>query len=625
MALPTTATEVLRAADGLRSYYARMHSEMVEIDRLYNLQFVIQAPKSFPVVIPGTGRRQAERMVAHITAGHLRLYAPPEKPGKKYQEIADKKEQALRVLWNVQRRKALERLRLPPHWSAVKYAVIRGYGCLKSAFDPEFWQPEPEQQEGEEKEEYEARLRRWERRRAHSAPIVLAAPDPLTLLPDPDGRFWIEDLYMPKASAELLLGRSVDHLNSTYEGLGASRVRWTEFWSQDRKIILVNGSEVVNIRNPLGFIPYVVILPGFGEPAPLQSRFSPLDGGPEIVHRSFLYIVKSELEEEARRETQIGAILHGTAWRVWQLTRDPNIPAEEADQEPEVSVAPGDLNMLRGWQLSAIDVGRFPRELFSQLQHIQLNIDDNTLPPIARGLRQGENTAYQSQIYLGVARLIMDQLKQATEAAIEQVFEHWQQMIEYIGTDVRLAGPYKDKWAEVSLKPEDINGHYAVKVSLDPNLPQDQFTRRNQFIKEWQEGVISWEQLQEEGLGNENPLEVLEKVLRDKMLRSPQIEELLARQAAEDLGWDIEALMAREEEKASRAAGGEGPPPQLVRQTLERAGAGLGMEMPPPLGVPPIPGTIKPNPAPLPGSTQEIDLILRQLRRQRPPIPPRPI
>ncbi len=633
MALPSSASEVMSARNGLRTYYSRMHNEMVEIDRVYNLQFAVKAPRSFPTVIPGTGRRQCDRLISHISSGNLRLFCPPRSDGRKWQELADKKEKWLRVIWNILPKWAARRMTVPPFRAGVTYSVIRGLGAVKNTLDPDYWLPEPERLAGEDDESFEIRLRRWQRIQGGGSPIACVAPDPLILLPDPDGQYVIEDVKIPRARAEKMLGRPIGlSVASPGTNPATSLVRWTEFWSAERKIILVNDAEYVNKRNDMGFVPYSWILPGFGEPAPIQSNYSPLMAGPEIVHKSFLYIVKSMLEEEARRQTQIGAIIHGTAWRVWALTRDASVPAEEVDENVEVDVTPGALNELRGWKLEAIEPGRFPRELFNQLQNMSDAIDDNTLPPVARGLRQGENTAYQSQIYLGVARLIMDPLKQATEAALESTFEQWQMLAEYVEDDVEVAGPYKNGWWRGSLSADEIDGFYAVKASLDPNLPQDQITRRSEYIKEFGQHVIPWEQLQEEGLGNEDASGVLQKVLRDMALFGEPVQQLLAQQAAEDYGWNLEEIIAAEEAKQTERAGGAGPTPEMMAQAgmqggagLAPPGAGLGQPMPPPAGVPPIAGRVRPNPAPAPGSQQEIDLILRQLARQGPPKPQRPV
>ena len=634
MSLPSTASEVLSAANGLRTYYSTMHSEMMALDRIYNLKFLVKAPKQFPTVIPGTGRRQCDRMISHISSGNLRLFCPPQSDGKKWQEIADKKEKWIRVLYNKLARYAAQRLTIPPVRAMVSYGVIRGLGCLKDTLDPDFWMPEPERMEGESDDTYELRLRRWQRIQGSGSPIACVAPDPLILLPDPDGRYVIEDVRIPKARAERMLGRTIPigvSAGTSDNNPATNLVRWTEFWSDERRIILVNGGEYLNKRNEMGFVPYSWLLPGFGEPAPVASMYNATMAGPEVVHRSFLYIVKSMLEEEARRETQIGAILHGTAWRVWKLTRDSSIPDSEIDQNPQVSVAPGDLNELKGWDLEAIDVGRFPRELFDQIGHLSSAIDDDTLPPVARGLRQGENTAYQSQIYLGVARLIMDPLKQATQVALEQTFEHWQMLAEYVEDDVEVAGPYRGGWWKGSISTEEIGGYYAVQAILDPNLPQDQITRRSEFIKEFQAGVIPWEQLQEEGLGNEDASGVLQKVLRDKALFSDIIQQLLSRQAAEEQGWNLEEIVAAEEAKQTERAGGTGPTPEQMAAAgmggagLAPPGAGIGSAVPPAEGMPPIAGRIRPNPAPVPGGPKEIDLILRQLARRGPPKPARPV
>jgi hypothetical protein len=635
MSLPSTASEVQSAANGLRTYYARMHNEMMELDRVYNLLFVVKAPKKFPTVIPGTGRRQCDRMISHISSGNLRLFCPPRSDGKKWQEIADKKEKWIRVIYNKLPRYAAQRLTTPPVRASVTYAVIRGLGCLKNGLDPDFWMPEPERFESETEDGYEVRLRRWQRIQGSGSPIACVAPDPLILLPDPDGRYVIEDVRIPKDRAERMLGRSIPigvaASTASNPNPATNLVRWTECWTPERRIVLVNGGEYLNKRNEMGFVPYSWILPGFGEPAPVASYYDALAAGPEVVHRSFLYIVKSMLEEEARRETQIGAIIHGTAWRVWQLLRDKNIPDNEADQNPQVSVAPGDLNEFKGWKLEAIDIGNFPRELFSQISHLSDAIDDNTLPPVARGLRQGENTAYQSQIYLGVARLIMDPLKQATEVALEQTFEHWQMLAEYVEDDVEVAGPYRGGWWKGSLSAEEIGGYYAVQATFDPNLPQDQITRRSEGIKEFQARVIPWEQLQEEFLGNEDASGTLQKVLRDKALFGQVVEQLLSRQAAEDYGWNLEEIMAAEEAKQTERAGGAGPTPEQMAAAgmggarLAPPGAGIGAPVPPAEGMAPTAGRIRPNPAPAPGSTQEIDLILRQIARRGAPKPARPV
>jgi len=634
MSLPSTASEVLSAANGLRTYYSTMHSEMMMLDRMYNLKFVVKAPKQFPVVIPGTGRRQCDRMVSHITSGNLRLYCPPQSDGDKWQKIADKREKWLRVIYNKLPVYAAQRLTPPPVRGSVFYAVVRGLGCFKNSLDPDYWMPEPERMDGETDDAYEFRLRRWQRIQAGGCPIACVSPDPLILLPDPDGCYVIEDVRIPKSRAERMLGRTIPigvsagvANNNPATGL----VRWTEFTSPERKIILVNGGEYLNRRNDMGFVPYAWILPSFGEPAPVASQYNATMAGPEVVHRSFLYIVKSMLEEEARRETQIGAILHGTAWRVWELLRDSSIPDNEADQNPQVSVAPGDLNQYKGWKLNAIDVGRFPRELFEQLGHLSTAIDDDTLPPVARGLRQGENTAYQSQIYLGVARLIMDPLKQATQIALQQTFEHWQMLAEYVEDDVEVAGPYKNGWWKGSISAEEIGGYYAVQAVLDPNLPQDQITRRSEFIKEFIQHVIPWEQLQEEGLGNEDASGTLKKVLRDMALFGQPVQQLLAQQAAEEYGWNLDEIMVAEEAKQTERAGGAGPTPEQMAAVgmggagLAPPGAGIGAPVPPAEGLAPMAGRIRPNPAPAPGSTKEIDLILRQLARRGPPKPARAV
>lgn len=624
MGLPSTGSEVMRALNGLRSYYSQMHSEMLGMDDIYNLKFAVQAPNDFPVVIPGTGRRHADRMVAHIAAGKLRLYRPPRKAGKSYQEEADEVEKWAHVIYNRLPKLSRRRMRLPPFWGAVKYAVIRGYGAVKNPPDPEYLQPEPERRQGEDEETYERRLSRWQRMRANGCPIACVSVDPLILFPDPDGRYVIEDVRISKEAAENQLGKTINAGGvATPPGMqSTNQVRWTECWTPERKIICVNGAEYLNVVNPVGFVPYSFILPGFGEPNVVQSHLSGLAAGPELVHKSFLYIVKSELEELARRETQTSAIMHASAWRVIALYPDKDWTGDR-DEHPQFSMYPGEINELRGWIAKPVDLGDFPEELFAQLQHIQLDIAENTLPPIASGMSQGEKTAYQSQIYLGVARLIMDGLNQATEACIEESIEQWLMLAEWLGEDVEVWGPYRKGWEKISLSPEKIAGWYAIDAQLTPSLPQDELARRSQYIKEWQAGATSWNEMQEQGLGNEDPEDVRLEVLADKQIQSPQVEQLLGRQAAEHLGWDIEEIMAAEEERQERLAGGQGPSPEQIAQLAMRQGGGGGLAAPG-SAYPAAQGLPAGQPV-APGSNQEIDLLLRQIMRQRAPQPRRPV
>lgn len=570
--------EVKKLIDEHIEIYAPCHTAFDLEDTFYNLEFnmgVIEgAPKPHRC---STGRLAVDNASAQIDTSSLQVYVPSRASVPIAQENANKLEKFYRGSWRAVFEEDPILL-----FKALKHANIYGVSFLKFVY-----RDIPEEK-GESVEAYANRLKKWRVDNNQMFPFEIRLCHPTTIMPDPTDK--------PKCFVEVRKMRVRD-VKADYPDVkldyGSDKFCvWKEYWSPKEYCYICNDEVVTELtENKQKFIPYNEIDAGFG--------YRDKEGSPEKWWRGLLNPVHDALiaESQVMFEFEIGLRSNIFPEKVFKATTD------GVDLKEVVAVAggwtkgPAANNALPfNIDIQPSQPVVFPPQI-GELVGAKKQEIDAIMPRVAIGdSPEGPASGYKVAILAGMARIRWGPVKlslQRAMAGVNQKFARCVETFPEFENGISVWGRIGTEDFDVEVKPKDIKGYYVNEVSLSSVAPEEESRLLHDGLACLQADAISWHYFATRFLKAEDPRADWVQMIREKIEKSPEV-----------TAWMVQEMLK------SRT-------PQILGPT----GQPLPPSGPPNLGNqgnPPIPSMSGPNEAirpPMAGSTEEQDMIRRQIER----------
>jgi hypothetical protein len=523
-----TVAEIVELKGLLTTYYQAWYEQMKEDDRYYTQKYQVfpdggTPPDNFVQVRPPSATQVIEMAADHSTGNAPRLHVPRRKETAKAQAQTTIMEKAGAGFWY--RTIANSSTNVLRAWA--QSAALRGAICGSLLYDPDAMpdKPLPSELGGIDSQAYKDADEEYTALAQSAWPFKLDYVDPLTVLPDPetDGRTYVIIAFKDKA---LNVKRRWPNWDYRVPGHDeplkpTDEVEFLKYADNLYRSYIVSGVGLPQGRalqesydgvqkHGYGFGPYFFAPGGFGSPF----------GKPEDRFAGLITRARDLFALEARRETHKDALIGQQAF--------PNtvvVPGLELNKSlGGYMVAPSGIKPSEAiWESRPV----IPvQEIVVELQSIRAAIQRATLPDsLSSEPSKSDESGYLRSLKIGTGRSRIRSLTDSLERACEWATSGFYRLVEN-----KVRGPVaiwgKGMGAEdefVTIRPENINGHYEVYVSLTPSLPQDESMDIANGEKLYQGGGISKRYELENYAHIENADEVMTERLAEDFLRSQPV------------------------------------------------------------------------------------------------------
>lgn len=306
------------------------------------------------------------------------------------------------------------------------------------------------------------------------------------------------------------------------------------------------------------------------EPFPYVIKFSGLgrqsSGKYEEKARGILTAVTSLLKAEARRLTQLDAIISQMAW--------PTIFVTGSRSRFTVGFGPNVVNFVPpGTTVTPVTPQIPAGPVQAALATIQSGIERGTFGSVIRGDKPPNTTsAAQLAILSGQARLRFGAISMQHQAALSEVSMKLGHIVKHVINEPVTIWQTDDTDAESDtknvIKPSDIPDRLIVRytITTDPAEARDREIQLASYM--FEKGAIDLEEFRER-CGIRNTAAMRRRVIRDKVLmESPAVIAALGEQYILESGYDLESLtlekamrdmliIRRQQEMYQQIAGGQ--------------------------------------------------------------------
>lgn len=532
---------------------ARIAEELYELSWLPDF-----LPTNIPITIPSTARAVVDEATDHsdFNPHWIRMHLPTYG----LEQDAESTSSRLRAFfpgWLAYQVSHTNDVSPSRDW--IKNMYLFGKAVYKTFYDKSEW-PLLDIPDGTSEEKAREMKEEVERSREFVVPVILRSVDPLAVYEDPNigEKKWVIEAY--DSDALDILDRyakwiPVDFTRSDIEKENP-KVRIWDCYQIGRERI--DGKDVDGIYHqvlidqaPSEDSPMVaaatgktpVFLPN--EPFPYDIKFSGLgrqsSGKYEHKARGILFAVKSLLEAEARRLTQLDSIISALAW--------PTLFVTGPRTRFQVKYGPNEVNYVPPGVTATTITPTMPTGPIQQaLATLQAGIERGTFGSVIRGDKPAQVTSgAQLAILSGQARLRFGSPHIQHEQTLMRVFskvgiiirdviKHPIQLWQTNDTEVRKAGQLK-------VSPEDFPAQLPMHVEIlnDPEEERERRTQLAAFL--FEKGAIDLEEFRERA-GIEDTAAMRQRVIRDKaLLETPGVIQALGEEFLLESGYSLEALV----------------------------------------------------------------------------------
>lgn len=484
---------------------------------------MVQTPVAHQVV---------ERMVGTLTCDPLTITVPPADESQDAQEQASKMERFISAAVDALEKQADQDV----VDKFVEHLIADGHGCLKMLYAPQLWRGFPKREKKKESEgEYNKRSELWKRNAR--LPIIWQALDPLTVYP-----MWSEagleavlevDTRDPLALHPELWSEAKglnvwDLSRSKKEGGGDGRFEFMQLWTRDTLTYCLDGEIVHRQKHRYGTPPYAYAF-GLGSASNEPSKMG----------QSCLWPIIPLVKYLDRVMSQKATAIRLWAWPTPVVKQSTNmaIQAGTAGQMRTIEVAPGlPVQLWSDEELTFLAWQGVGPDIDGQIKMVQAMIERAGIADPMYGATTGDS-GYAINQLIAAARMRFKPIVAHAERALEQQMGCFLEIVEsQIKQPLHVF--HKDRngtrgW--ISLGPDDIKGYRQVRVKLNPLMPTDTYARSSQAINEVGAGLRSTDSAMEM-IGIGQPDEERRKILVDRFMRRPEVEEWLTVEAVKRAG-----------------------------------------------------------------------------------------
>lgn len=542
--------EVLQLANDAFSAHGTRISEMKRmwdiVNRRYQPFTDAPDPKRFKPIRPGTGGAKVHRTASQIVSDRPIVRYPPRSKTNKDQEIADRME-----MWGQGILQGIARSTMqPPLETAAKHAMM-GMWCLEGPlFHFSCW-PDRPTKGGKTVAQYKRELHLYNVEQAENFAFQVEAIDPTTVVWDetsPLNPAWVIKRFdMNKRKFE---SRWPKTWTNPKGRSSFQNVEVTVYWSDNWRLVLGDGDVVSFREETTGNIERGAIENVYGY-APYDFGFGPwswLGGKPEDMSRGMLFFIEDELMEESR-------IRSIKSWQAQLYGMTPLVSDDPEKTIAELAAGLGAVLSAKGPDIGKnaprpMELPEPPRWLDSYEANLKSIQETNTFSPGVEGFRQeGMTSGTMSGLHIGEARQLFRPVTTRMSAQVSRLLNRAASIMEHLVEEpisVWLDNPNGREI--ISIQPDEWKGAYHFNVDLEPVDPTRDDRRGMLGLNYYTQQLLDpWTTL-EDFLKVENADEVIKRIMKWKVMQSPEMMQIYARIAAEEIG--IDDVMAALEERA---------------------------------------------------------------------------
>jgi len=327
-------------------------------------------------------------------------------------------------------------------------------------------------------------------------------------------------------------------------------VEVTVYWSDNWRLVLGDGDVVSFREETTGNIERGAIENVYGY-APYDFGFGPwswLGGKPEDMSRGMLFFIEDELMEESR-------IRSIKSWQAQLYGMTPLVSDDPEKTIAELAAGLGAVLSAKGPDIGKnaprpMELPEPPRWLDSYEADLKSIQETNTFSPGVEGFRQeGMTSGTMSGLHIGEARQLFRPVTTRMSAQVSRLLNRAASIMEHLVEEpisVWLDNPNGREI--ISIQPDEWKGAYHFNVDLEPVDPTRDDRRGMLGLNYYTQQLLDpWTTL-EDFLKVENADEVIKRIMKWKVMQSPEMMQIYARIAAEEIG--IDDVMTALEERA---------------------------------------------------------------------------
>ena len=598
-----TISDILELYDDCKRRYSEsgLFGVFDTDDRMYELDFKSQLllPKEFEaegIILP-TARDLVDTCTDHTDCFNARVWVNKKGESKKSEEEMNLlRKFGLGVLYRNNVEASISPIRV-----GAKHYWINGLCVLKTVWDADRWMDRPERKEGESENAYAARIDNWRAEHHDSIPIVIQAVHPRNIMLDPyyeGGSF----VFETRETLCFDVKQRFPRWSNPQSKKISERVEHISFWTKDFRCELYDREPVLKVtggvaKHAYGFIPYVTIDTGLG------NVISDNDLKKRYV--GVLRYVQQLLFSESRDYSIGDIILKKQAWP-WGYLKGPN-----AQAVTEVFQKFGEYNALpEGVEIADMAPKVPPDALLSWLSVAANYLAAHAAPNVVRGMGEtGVRSGADRRLLIAEASARYTYSNEAFRHGIAKVLSNCARIMKnVVPGDINVWAKTPTDEFDIEIKKDKMNEPFTFYVEFAPISEEDEYRRHDDLERLVQSGIapVKWARQQ---MSNLDPIAMEREELKQQIKNDPMVRQVLSQYIAGKLGAAVSKRVMAD------MASGELPMMPQGQPAMPQGQGGMPQQG--------MMGrmTTQAGQAVAPGSAQEIQNRLKQLRSQQPLYP----
>ena len=542
--------DVVSIAAQLEQDYAERNSEIDFFRSMRDLEIQPEVPANMEseVVIAPTAPVMCERIVGLLTTDPMRLEVPPSGNSDANLRQSSKMERWTKAALDELERQADEDVRE----RMVEGMVVDGCCAARMLYAPGIWSGMPKRKDFDGTDaEYNKHIEEWKIGRP--LPIVWTWLDPRCVYP-----IWSEaglECVLEKDTRKLAsidktkFNKWKDAKPEIWEFDKHStpgEIEFIQYWTRDSLTYAVDGEVVHHAKHQYNRPPYIY---AFGQT--ISTKDSQKRG------RSMLFNLRGILPYRDRLLSQQGTAIRMWCWPTPVFKQGTlNMPAVDAQTgKPTplrtIEVEPGKtISLYSDEEISFLTwVGNGP-EIDKMVSRISQMIEDAGMSSVMLG-NGGDMSGYGINQTIAASRVKYKPIVKHAERAIEEQIRTLWDIIEYqvkqpLSLYVGSSGR-KGEW--LTLGPDDLKGYRQVKVTLQPIIPTDSYSRSSMAINEMQAGLRTRRSAMEV-IGIEQPDEMEQNLMVEAYKARPEVAEFITQEALKRVQFEIDKQQEQQQSMA---------------------------------------------------------------------------